>query len=326
METNTNIPSETQKLVMIFSSIKNAEIIPWEKSDKAVGLSVIKDYPDKGSFIPAKNKKGEKDSVAMIRMYYLQPDLGEEKKEVVPLNVSIHKANRYLFNHPIWNFDDETSPTEESLQESKTSKQPIDLEEFSRYELHLNKEKIYDLKAEKYVSPTEVIEEIYKTHLDTTKNIPFQAKMIAQKRIIEVIDPINNFLKAVNYYLFGKRIKKADDIGVGIFKPYAFKDLNDLTLTSEKPKILGSDFPISYQTAGTFVVFFSMLFLLNYYFHYDFLGMVSLINGTNSSFFLAVLTAAMLLIFDRVIPYFILLIINLLIRFRLYLMFLKIRT
>lgn len=325
METNSNISPRTQQLAKLFSSVKNAKITPWENSDKAVGLSVLKDYPDKGKFIPVRNKKGEKDSVAMVRVYYYKSDFNDQTTNIVPLFVSIHKANRYLFDHPFWNFNDDNSPTEESLEESKKSLQPIDLEELSRYEFHFDDDKIYDLKKKKNISPTEIVDEIYKEHLNTLKNSPFRVKMWAQKKAVEIIDPINSFLIKTNYYLFGKKIKKGNDLGVGIYKPYSFKDLDDLTLTSERSKILGSDFPISYQTAGTFVVIFSVLYLVSYYFHKDF-GIVALINSTTNSFFLAVLTATMLLIVDRVFPYAILLIINLLIRFRLYLMFLKIRT
>ncbi len=244
MENNTNISSETKQLAKLFSTVKDVEVIPWEENGKSIGISILKDYPNKGQFIPVRNKKGENDSVSMIRVYYLKSEFAQAEDKKVPLYVQIQKANRYLFKHPIWDFDDENCPTPASLEESKMSKQPIDLNEFSRYELHLDSLQVFDLKKKKNVSPSEVVEEIYKVHLSTIKNLYLRIMMVLQKKGVEFVYPTTDFLKWVNFHLFGKRIKKPEDIMVGIYKPYAYKDLDDLTLTAEKPKILGSDFPI----------------------------------------------------------------------------------
>lgn len=320
-----NIPPETEALISLFSSIKNIEIRPWDDTSENVGLSVFKNYPDKDTFIPARNKKGQKDSIAVIKIWYKRSEVVlMRKRKKVSLKIGIYKLSRYSLKSPFPNFADDDSPTKASLAESKASKQPFDLEEFSRYELHLDKLKIYDLKKGRRISPKGVIEEIYKEHLDTYKNLSFQMKVKMRERILELIDPTIEIFKKINYYLFGKKIKENEDFMIGILKPYSFKDLSDLELISEKPKIFGSEFPISYKTAGTISVLFTIIYLINYYFGHDILGIVILINSLTNSFFLAVMVGAILLIFDRLIPYIILFLINQLIKLKFSLMLLKI--
>jgi len=327
MDNNPKISPETQQLVGLFSSIEDVEIIPWIDGSEAVGFSLLKDYPDKGLFLPARNKKGEKDSIAMIRVWYLTRELIQaEDKKKVRLSVAIIKSSRYLFKHHFYEFENEDSPTKVSLAESKASRQPVDFEDFSRYEFLIDEKRIHDLKKNKYIEPEDVVNQVYKLHLNLITNIPFQIVAFSQKKLIESIDPTNNFLKKVNLYIFGRRIKKTKDFGAGIITPYPLDSLEDSLPSEAKAKILGSDFPISFRTAGTFIVFFSIVYLIKYIWHYDFLGIVALMNSTTNAFFLAILTGGMLLLFDRVIPYSILLLINLLIRFQWFLISLKIKV
>ncbi len=327
MGNHSDTPSSTKQLAELFVSIKNVEIIPWQDDSDAIGLSILKDYPDKSLFVPTLNKKGEKDSVSMIRIWYLIKDVIEENNSrKVKLNIAIIKSSRYIFDHHFYIFEDEDSPTKTSIAISKASRQPIDLEENSRYELQIDSLKIYDLKKDKYVSSKEVVEEIYKEHLNTLTNLFFQLKMMSRDLVVNSIDPINKFLKKINYYLFNKGFKKTNDFGTGILTPYPLRDLEDLTPPTERLKILGSNFPISYKTSATFVTFFSIVFFLRYYYNFDFLGIVKFINSLSSNFFITVLTIAMLLFFDRGIPYSILYLINQLIKLKWYLATLKIKV
>ena len=326
MDNRTIISPETQQLVSLFTSLKDVVVTPWIDSTGAVGFSLLKEYPDKGLFTPINNKKGEKDSVAMIRIWYMTREISEdEDQKKVRLSVAIIKSSRYLFKHHFYNFEDDDSPTKVSLAESKASRQPVDLEESSRYEFRIVEKRIYDLKKNKYVEPEEIVNQIYKLHLSLITNIPFQILAFSQKKLIESIAPTSKYLKIVNLYLFGRRIKKTKDFAAGIITPYPLDSLEDSLPLEARAKILGSDFPISFRTAGTFIAFFSVVYLINYIWHFDFLGIVKLMSSTTNAFFLAILTGGMLLLFDRVIPYSILLLINLLIRLNWYLMSLKIK-
>ncbi len=320
-----NISPETKHISDLFTTIKDVEIIPWQDSSEAVGLSLLKDYQKNNAFIPVKFPNGKNDSVAMIRVWYLTKDLHESKDaKKVPLYVAVIKSSRYLIKNNFY-FLDKDSPTKESVSESKATRQPVDLEITSRYEFNLDEQRIYDLTKKNYVEPKEVVEYIYKLHIKTGAKILFRMQVYLQKIVLELIPITNNFLKKVNLYFFGKKIKNSKDFAAGIFTPYSYNDLEDLTQTSEKPKISGSDFPITYRAAGTFIGFFSIIYLIYYFFHRDIFGVVRLMNSTNN-FFLAILTAGMLLIFDRLIPYSILFLINLLVRLNWYFMSLKIKV
>ncbi|PIR64125.1 MAG: hypothetical protein COU64_00835 [Candidatus Pacebacteria bacterium CG10_big_fil_rev_8_21_14_0_10_40_26] len=133
------------------------------------------------------------------------------------------------------------------------------------------------------------------------------------------IEPTINAFIYINFLLFGKQIKKnRDDFSTGIFSPYKHTDLIDNI--ADKIKVLNSDFPITYQSARSLFTFITLIFLVFYFFKYDFFGLISLINESNkNSLFIISLTTFTLFFIDKVIPHLILSLINILIRFRLYL-------
>ena len=116
-----NISQETLDFVKLFEPSLKEQIIPWS-GDDAVGLSVLRNYPKDSKFRPAKNKKGEDDSVVLVKIGYLKDKQGGDVKK---LFVTASKASRFLLKGNldfIFNKDNEESPTEASLDESKKSK------------------------------------------------------------------------------------------------------------------------------------------------------------------------------------------------------------
>ncbi len=321
----SNISEETKKLVKLFKYSKKLELIPWKDNEEAVGFSILREYPDRGEFIPTRNSQGKKDSVTMIRIWYLKNDIKKYRNQTrAKLQVSVNKASRYLFNHIFPNPQDPESPTETSVEKSKQSKQPIDLNEPNRYTL-INGRKIMDSKINKNIKAKQVIENIYQEHLNTTRNYFFRSKIYIRQNVIDSIEPVKKWLLKINFYLFGKQIQKTDDFGIGVFSLYPYDKLID-NPNALKMKILGSDLPISYNSAITFTTFISLLLLIKYSFNYDLFGIIHFIENINNSFFLAVFTAEALWFLDFIIPRIILYIANCLIKFYLFLIDLKIQT
>lgn len=323
-----NISDQTKEFVEIFKPFVKEEIIPWIGTD-AVGLSVLRNYPKGGKFIPAKNKRGEDDSVALIKIGYLLAQENSEHKNDKKLFLSVSKASRFLLKGNfdfIFDKDNDDSPTEASLKESKGSLQPIDLEESKRYEFNINTKKIKDLEERKNVTPAHVVDEIYDLHLKTLSYSAsfFRIKMWIQKVTVNSIGPITDGLKFLNFQLFGRTMRKTDNFALGIFDTYSFADLIDST--TEKIKIFGSDFPITNQTARTFILVILIVFLINYFYDYDVLGFVNLSQkATGNPLFQASLIGSLLIFFDKILPYLVLVIINFLIKFNLWLMRIKIK-
>lgn len=141
-----------------------------------------------------------------------------------------------------------------------------------------------------------------------------------------MIDPVKQFLINTNLILFGKRIKESKEFLVGVIKPYKINDLEDVTLDSDKLKIFGSDFPISYQSSMIFIGFVFIIFILNFYFTIDLFGTYALFNeASKNSIYIGSLVATILIVIDRLIPYIIFVFINLLIKLNAYLTFMKIK-
>lgn len=323
--TETVLNSDTQLLVELFKNVKNVELIPWEKNADAVGISVLKDYPKNGDFIPIRTPSGANDSVAMIRIWYLYSGVQKNsKKKKAILNIEVRKSSRYIFKHHFYKDLDPNSPQKDAIDKSNASLQPVDVELTKRFELNLDNGKIIDLKEKKYIRPSILVELAFDLHIKTSRNVAYRFKVSVQRIIIDLIDPINTFLKNINLYLFGKRIRKNTDFAAGIITPYKYQDLEDLTLATDKIKILGTEIPISPRSAVTFIAFFSLLYIIHYSFKVDILGIVTLFQNINNNFFLAILSAGVILAFDRALPIMILYIINLLIRLKWYLVTLKI--
>ncbi|KKS61739.1 MAG: hypothetical protein UV28_C0027G0002 [Candidatus Collierbacteria bacterium GW2011_GWE2_42_48] len=320
-------PQQTgqSKFTGLFNNVGDAETVIWNGSD-AVGLSLIKEYPDNTGFKPVKFRTGKNDSVALIKIGYLLNNKTPDTI-IIPLKVSISKASRHTFDHMFYDFDDPDSPDEKSVKESKASKQPIDLEN-TNYEYNIETNKIWDKDLKKYIDPKDLVNKLYTLHLKTINAKVFRAKMRLQQMLIDIIGPINKILIKTIYLFFGKKFKKPssdEDYFEGLLKPYKHESLIDIQTTSEKPKILGTDFPISSNSATTFIVFITLVFLLHHYGNVDILGLHALLTKASESvIFLASTVSVLILLVDRVVPFFILLLINLLIRFKLSLMFLKI--
>lgn len=315
---------EAEVFHSLFTSIKGVEFVKWDNKDN-VGISVLKPYPNNTSFVPVKSQNGQIDSVCLIRIGYYHKDKTFSKYTKAPLHLTISKVSRYILKHHWYNYSDDNSPTEEAVKISESSRRPADLVESDRFEYYIEKNKIYDKKLHIYINPHDLIKNFFRQHLRTLTNIPFILKVASQRFIIRVIDPVKLFLIKINLVCFGKKFKENTEFLVGILKPYNANDLEDLSITSDKPKILGSDFPITYQSATVFIVFILIIFISNYYYKIDLLGMVALFNKANdNSLFLGSLIAALIIFFDRVIPNFIVRVINLLIRLKSYLTFLRI--
>ena len=126
----SNISQATEEFAKDFKKEPNDEVVLWS-GDNGVGFTVLRKYPDNIPFIPARNKDGEVDSVCMIKLGFpIRQETINEKE--VALFISISKQSRYLLNgHWNYDFDDEEAPTKDSLEESKKSRQPVDLEDLT---------------------------------------------------------------------------------------------------------------------------------------------------------------------------------------------------
>lgn len=281
-------------------NILDEKTIPWDEDPQYMGFSVLRKYPRDKGFIPAITNSGLDDTVALIKVGCL---FVNDTTKKIPLIVSVSKHSQYKYNHFGINFDDANAPTKNSLEESELSKQPIDLEENSRYFLQ-DTGNIFDEKTQKIVSIKSVVDNIYQEHVETIysrKSVIFKTKLSIKKYASDKIIPL--FIKGIKFLLkvFGKELSSGLGL-VGIYEPYTFKQLE---------AIYPYSFPFFKTDVRISILNVTWISLLSVYIWYRFLSFKTI----NETFSLAIVILIFIL-FEYLIPMLLFGIINILIWLR----------
>ena len=301
---------EKEEFNKLFNKKQDDEIIIW--SDDNVGFTVIRKYPDNLSFIPAKNKNGVVDTVCMIKVGFADKEESNEKR----LFGSVSKVSKYLLsNHWNYDFNDPEAPTKDSLEESKRSLQPIDLD-ITDFLYKKDKKKIIDKnKNNEEISLNELIEKIYKLHLKTIKITGswFRLKVKVKNQATEPVEDIKKFLIMFLYNVFGKTLQSENKTSFeeGLFKPYSHKRL--YSLADEQVDLFHTGIKISKKPAYLSAITIFIIMLISTYWIY--LLWWKELKEQNQVVQIS-FAMVLILIIDYIIPHFILCVINLLIRFR----------
>lgn len=281
------------------------KLIPWDEDPQYLGFSVLRKYPHDKGFKPAVTKTGKKDTVVLIRIGCI---LSESSDNKVPLLVTVSKHSQYKWNHFGINFEDKDAPTKESLEESELSKQPVTLEDNSRY-LLIDPKKVFDKKNNQEISLRKVVDNIYQEHIETIsgrKAVLFRAKLNTKSWFGSIGIP---FLIRILKSILGVCGKEFSDNPhaslVGIYEPYPW------TQIETKFPFFFPFFKSSHPVSTFNVVWISILSL---YIWHRWL----ILTPINETFSLAIIVLLFIL-FEYLIPYLIMSFINALIwsRFKL---------
>lgn len=244
-----NIFNETKEFAKQYTPKKGDEIILWQGSDN-VGLTILREYPKDIPFKPAKTKNGQIDSVCMIKIGSPLRKINTDSNHL-KLFVMVSKASKYLLNnHFDYDFNNQDSPTRDSIEESKRSKQPIDLDDFNGYVFDRENNKIFFIEnGIKEVTLNDVVEKIYKLHIKTVKlaGAWFRFKVSIKDKIANPIEGINKSILWFIDFLFGKTVQEEkNNLKVGLFEKYKHSDL--YTLSDEKIDIFNTGLKIPKKT------------------------------------------------------------------------------
>lgn len=315
----------SQEFAKLFHPKVKDEIIVWS-GEKPVGFSLLREYSGGGNFIPAQNGNGDKDDVALIKVAYY-PHEDDESREA-DLITRVVKFSRYLSKHFDYNFDDPNSPTKESLDISKTSRQPVDLEDVTTFSFNPLTRQFFDKEKKENIDINKIIDDLYDLHIKTTKTFRgalFRVKFYSRENLISLLGFSIKLLEKVNLYLFGKQIKEEKrDFALGLFKPYPHKHL--ITVYPEKLNLFGTNFHLSKNT----IVFFSFVVFLIFFIIYLFNVQITFIDfllkdNSNNLIYIFSFMVVSIWLLDSLIPHLILVKINSLIRFRSRLIKMKIK-
>lgn len=298
----------TQDLIKLFKDYERAEFESiTELTDVPVGFSIQKKYPSNIRFKPAITKDKQQDSVAVIWVVFDK----EMHKELSrrPLRIRVAMLSKYRSKHFDYDFEDDDCPTLESLEESKKSKQPLDFNFHSEY--------FYDSETGRIsrgdrseITGVELLSEVYKKHCDSVHPIigaPVRVALGLKLAFIRILDKSIFVCKWILINVFGRtftedytKSKHLDGYDLSDFGKSNIDSIELAGYKASKRVILIYCFV---------VILFSWLFMNS-----DSLGIFNEI--LKNEFLTVVHGLFLLIIFDLMIPYLVIKLINLLIRVR----------
>ncbi len=201
--------------------IKDEEIVKsivWDIGPD-IGFSILKKYPDKKLFKPVKNNSGEDDSLMLIKVFIMR-EVVKEGKVLVGLTIS--NVSQYkIENENIWfehqyEWGNHLCPTKESMEISKKSIEPINLEETNSYYLDIENKQFFDIKKPNQpIKGSTLIDKIYTLHLETIsrtpKNFYFRARIKFYRILSNITEAIGKLLMRMLKSGFSKKLDNKYD-------------------------------------------------------------------------------------------------------------------
>lgn len=282
-------------------------------NDRKVGFSFQRKYPDNIRYYPPKTIKGKDDTVALIHVVYEHPD--EVKKQSVqdsriPFIIRVTAYSRYTAEHFDYNFDDVNCPTKESVERSKLTPKPIDLNYEGDFFYDHNDNKFYDDKG-KSLSGTEILDQVFKDHCYTIhlfKGLKLRFKLGSRSLCVLLFDVLVKAFKKILISVFGRTLDESDSVSA-YFSGYKRENLKKLS--TESLTVFG------YSTARKVILLFCFLTVIAYtsYFFTDTKSKY-LKTVFSNSFLSLTFSIVIIWLLDEVLPIFLFRIINMIIKWR----------
>jgi hypothetical protein len=197
---------------------------------------------------------GNDEAVALIHVIYERPD--EEKQEErgsrVPLIISITNYSRYRANHFDYNFYDPNCPTKESVEKSKLTPTPVELNYEKSFYFDHKDDQFHD-ESGRLFTGLEILEQVYSDHCDTVhlvKGFKLRLKLTSQSFGIYILSTLVGLLKWSLSSIFGRTLDDSDSIST-YFSGYARENLKKLS--TDSITVFG------YSTARRVIILFCLL-------------------------------------------------------------------
>lgn len=302
-----------QELVDAFGIADNENYIDvTHLTDRKVGFSVQRKYPNDILYIPLVNREGDADTVSLIHVVYSHPtdEESEFNSHKVPLIIRISTHSKYRANHIDYDFDNPKSPTKESIERTKVSTTPIALDFYDEffYDHHSGSFIGKDLEQ---LSGIEVLERVYQMHCETAhikkgrgirRKLHFQTTATALLAFV-----ISTFTKALSV-IFGRTLDDSDNY-FAYLQGYDRKSLKKLS--TESLDVFG------YKASRRVIILFCFFVAISYAVKYRYGIPTPYLNSIFTDNFLALTHALIILWFlDVVAPLVLFYFINILIKIR----------
>lgn len=224
-------------------------------SDRKVGFSVKREYPNNIRYKPPHTQSGIPVTVALIGVVYAHPDdTGEPITGTkVPITLTVDLFNNYLSHHHYeYDYGDPDCPTEDSVKESEQTPKPASMLRMEGVSYDHEENTLLSQKG-KVVSGKQVLDYVFLTHCNTIHRFKGLRYRIKKKLhgfrvgLYEWLEKLcGGLLKLLGYDIKPK-------VGFDILTPYKRDDLKEAKI---------KDIEIfNYKTSKNVVVIFSILII-----------------------------------------------------------------
>lgn len=314
--------TNTKQFIELFNFTEESGFYdPIHLQDEEVGFSIKKRYPKNIRFKPACKRNGEPDEVIVIWLVFNLPKTTrrESTNNNYPIFLKINKYSIYKTKYFDYDFDNENSPTKKSLDISKTTVQPLELEYVNEFSFDASNNCFFDNKGISY-SGIQMLDYVVKEHLNTVhlvKGFKIRSKRFTQMKIGEIFRLL---IKTLVYILrnFGRSLQDSDS---ELLVYHGFKSEDMKRITTDTIEIF--KYQASKQVIFIFCFIVIIISSIDYFFN---LNSSYLKYITSNNLVISIYAISLLIILDRFVPLLLFHSINALVRIRNKIIFRKLKV
>ena len=295
--------------VFEISSEDNGFYDPILLRDARYGFSVKRKYPDDISFKSPILKSGEPDEVAVIWVVLRVDDKKDDGRIPVHLRISKFSLWKSEPGNFDYDFENENSPTKESVEISRETRAPIELEENDYF--YCEKTSRFVDKKGKEVDPSDILEGLFRDHcltVDKYQGLELRFKKLMRDVVVcKLLDAMRAAIKFLLEKVFDKELI-AESMSAELWSGYKEAKAKNI---HRSIKIF--DYEASRSTVVLFCGGAVLLNLLDIWGNEEF----SYLMGVSSSNFLILVHSILMLIVIEAFPTWVLLpVLNVVIRMK----------
>lgn len=232
--------------------------------DATIGFSVQRAYPSDIGYKPPETRNGKPDTVSLIYVTCsnLEAAKGHDLRHI-PITVRIVKYSRYISQHFDYNFTDEECPTEESVQRSKISPQPIGLDYIDDFYFEHETGEFIDRDERRY-SGIDLLDKVFIDHCNTIhpiKGLKLRAKLKTQFGLVNLLSVLIKRIPWILNKIFGRTLDEENNSSAFL---HGYKREHFKKLSTESIDIFG------YKASKSVIVLFCILVAVIYAIKYKY--------------------------------------------------------
>lgn len=195
-----------------------------------IGFSIQKNYPENIRYKPAKTRNGKDDNIAVIWV-----SLGADAVDnnLTPLRLRVANMSLYRAKHWDYNFDEDDSPTEESVIASRKTPQPLELNWIGGV-FYDQQHNVLKDESNNIITGVAVLNKIFSAHCDTVhpiKGLPIKTLNRVHNCARGILDLLVASVIFILRKLFGRTIDE-NGAKMSYFSGYEWENFKKISIDS----------------------------------------------------------------------------------------------